>query len=272
MKLGLEQIRTDGGTQPRAELLIEVTEEYAEQMRAGVEFPPITVFFDGKEYWLADGFHRVGAHRRAFGADASIEVEVLQGTQADAQWYSYSVNKTHGLRRNNDDKERAVRAALKHPKSVGLSNCQIAEHCGVDEKTIRKYRRQMGATSEIPKSAETGSGTSQRGQSNPSGRTLATEREPRHRTGRDGRTINTANIGKQTPRSSSSAGGNTLSRNAYKPRLGHSKPCPMIPLTLPLNNPQLAAAALWQEFPASFIKTLVELLSQRLQDPEGEKA
>lgn len=41
MKLNYEQIRTDGGTQPRSQLLIEVMEDYAEQMRAGVEFPPI---------------------------------------------------------------------------------------------------------------------------------------------------------------------------------------------------------------------------------------
>ena len=114
MKLNLGQIRIDGGTQPRAELLIEVMEDYAEQMKAGVEFPPITVFFDGDAYWLADGFHRVGANKRAFGEDAPIEAEVIQGTQADAQWYSYSVNKTHGLRRNNEDKERAVRSALQH--------------------------------------------------------------------------------------------------------------------------------------------------------------
>jgi len=68
MKLDPKRIRIDGGTQPRAALLIDVMEDYAEQMRNGVEFPPITVFFDGKEYWLADGFHRLGA---ALGASGS---------------------------------------------------------------------------------------------------------------------------------------------------------------------------------------------------------
>jgi ParB-like chromosome segregation protein Spo0J len=28
-------------------------------MAAGGVFPPIVVFFDGAEYWLGDGFHRI---------------------------------------------------------------------------------------------------------------------------------------------------------------------------------------------------------------------
>ena len=31
-------------------------------MRAGDQFPPIDVFFDGQNYWLVDGFHRLQAH------------------------------------------------------------------------------------------------------------------------------------------------------------------------------------------------------------------
>ena len=64
MQLDIDQIRTDGGTQPRAELLIETIEDYAEQMQRNAEFPPVVVFFDGKEYWLADGFHRLAAAKQ----------------------------------------------------------------------------------------------------------------------------------------------------------------------------------------------------------------
>jgi hypothetical protein len=53
VKLNLEQIRTDGGTQPRATLRSDVIEDYAEQMRAGEDFDPVDVFFDGTHYWLA---------------------------------------------------------------------------------------------------------------------------------------------------------------------------------------------------------------------------
>ncbi len=42
-------------------------------------------------------------------------------------------------------------AALAHPKAATLSNRQIAEHCGVDEGTVRRYRAEM--TSGFPQSA-----------------------------------------------------------------------------------------------------------------------
>lgn len=77
-------------------------------------------------------------------------------------------------RRTNEDKRRAVEMALKHANAERLSNRQIAGHVGVDEKTIRTARKEMEATAEIPQS-ET-------------------------RTGRDGRTINVANIGKAPQR------------------------------------------------------------------------
>jgi hypothetical protein len=32
---------------------------YAEDMAAGAVFPAIVLFFDGAEYWLVDGFHRI---------------------------------------------------------------------------------------------------------------------------------------------------------------------------------------------------------------------
>jgi hypothetical protein len=57
----IANIRLDGGTQPRAVLDFEAIEDYAEAMGAGMKFPPVVVFYDGENYWLADGFHRVKA-------------------------------------------------------------------------------------------------------------------------------------------------------------------------------------------------------------------
>ena len=80
----------------------------------------------------------------------TIAANVRQGTLQDAQWESYSVNAGHGLKRSNADKERQVRNALRHPKAQGMSNVQIAKHVGVDDKTVRRYRTEMEAASEIP--------------------------------------------------------------------------------------------------------------------------
>jgi hypothetical protein len=170
--LALKQIRLDGDTQPREELHQESIDEYAEAYRADAAMPPLVVFWDGTDYWLADGFHRWhGATKADF---VKVECRIHQGTVEDARWYSYAANQTHGLRRTNQDKVKAVKAALRHPTGVKLSNEQIAEHVGVDPTTVAKYRKALTATQEIPESTK--------------------------RTGRDGRTTDTANIGRKPAR------------------------------------------------------------------------
>jgi hypothetical protein len=140
----LDQIRTDGGTQPRAAIDFDAVDDYTDAMVGGARFPPIVVFYDGTDYWLADGFHRVKAADQA-GLD-TIACDVRQGTQQDAQWYSYGANKAHGQRRTNDDKQRAVDAALRHPKAAKLSTRRIAEHCGVSHMMVQRWRDQISAS------------------------------------------------------------------------------------------------------------------------------
>ena len=167
--LPIDSIRTDGDTQPRAEIDAALVAEYAAAFHEHAQFPDLIVFDDGDRTWLADGFHRLRAARQV-GLE-KVPCEVHEGTLDDARWFSYSANQTHGLRRSNADKARAVKAALKHPEGAGLSDAQIAEHVGVTDKTVAKYRREVEGTPEIPESTV--------------------------RTGRDGRTTNTANIGKR---------------------------------------------------------------------------
>lgn len=166
MNLRIEQIRTDGGTQARAELSISDINDYAEAMRGGAVFPAIVVFYDGKTYWLADGFHRVQA---AISAEKKeLAADVRQGTQGDAVWFSCAANANNSIRRTNEDKRRAVMTALAHPNAT--SDGAIAVHCGVSQPFVSKLRP---ATHNGYESTE--------------------------RVGLDGRTINTANIGKTKP-------------------------------------------------------------------------
>ena len=146
MKLPLKKIRLDGGTQTRARVNEPMLTEYAQEMKGGAVFPPLVVFYDGTDYWLADGFHRWGA-AESIKLDA-IECEVRSGTMEDAQWFSYSANKTNGMRRSNDDKARAVKAALKHCGGL-KSNAEIARHVGVSREMVSDHRDRLQAAGEI---------------------------------------------------------------------------------------------------------------------------
>jgi len=148
--LPLSKLRTDGGTQPRSVLDFAVIEEYVEAMEAGVKFPPVDVFFDGSEYWLADGFHRV---RAVAGAELGVEVDEIACNVEDARWFSYAANKANGLYRSYEDKHRAIKAALNHPAAAGKSDRQIADHIGVSDKTVAAWREKLFPSSEIPKIA-----------------------------------------------------------------------------------------------------------------------
>jgi transposase-like protein len=144
----LDSIRTDGGTQPRLALDPKVIGDYQDLYEDGVQLPPITVYYDGSDYWLADGFHRLNAARAAGGGN--ILADIRPGTLADALWYSFGANKAHGLRRSHEDKQRAVMAALRHPACAGLSNREIGRHVGVDHKTVAVWREKLSG--EIPQS------------------------------------------------------------------------------------------------------------------------
>lgn len=148
MWLELNKIRRDGGTQPRLQMLSETVSEYAEDMKNGDTFPPVRVVYDGDQYWLVDGFHRIAAAEQ--NGYETFECDVLQGTLQDAQWLSFGVNAAHGERRNRWDVQRIIAAALVHPMSKELSDTAIAKHIHCDHKTVGAQRARMVAAGEVP--------------------------------------------------------------------------------------------------------------------------
>lgn len=152
MQLSISQLRLDGGTQPRAQLDLITIAEYADAMRAGAQFPAVTVFYDGEFYWLADGYHRVRAAEANGDGLATVEADVRQGSRRDAILFSASANVTHGLRRTNADKRRAVVALLSDPEWASWSDNEIARRCAVSPGLVGPLR------SEIGRDAETGRG------------------------------------------------------------------------------------------------------------------
>jgi hypothetical protein len=132
----LSKIRIDGGTQPRAELNQATVDEYAEAIKTGAQLPPVTLFYDGAHYWLADGFHRY------FGAKAAgrttIHEDITPGTLREAILYSLSANSKHGLRRSNADKRRAVQTLLSDAEWSKWPQSKLAEVCGVTREFVSR--------------------------------------------------------------------------------------------------------------------------------------
>ena len=102
----IEKIRIDGDTQPPLRLSEQTVTEYAEAISGGAKFPPIVVFHDGTDYWLASGFHRLLAMRSL--RKTRVGAEVRKGTARDARLYAAATNDTHGLRRAQGDLERGT--------------------------------------------------------------------------------------------------------------------------------------------------------------------
>ncbi|NLW84510.1 MAG: hypothetical protein GXY41_08950 [Phycisphaerae bacterium] len=143
--LPLSQLRIDGGTQPRVAINEEAVSDYAERLRESVVLPPVAAFFDGVVYWLADGFHRYHAHRRA-GREA-IAVDVHDGGLREAILYSVGANTEHGLRRTHEDKRKAVETLLTHEiasrdeNGNPWSDSDIARQCHVHHTTVGRIRK-----------------------------------------------------------------------------------------------------------------------------------
>ncbi len=142
-ELPLDVIRTDGGTQPRSKLDDATLAEYAESLADGACFPPVIVFFDGVQHWLADGFHRDAVHRRA--CRTTIPALVYPGTLRAAKLYAAGANANHGLRRSNEDKRRAVLTMLEDEEWSKWSNREIARRCRVSDVFVGKLRDSVTA-------------------------------------------------------------------------------------------------------------------------------
>lgn len=150
--LKIADIRLDGNTQARVAIHQTTVDEYAEVLTAGGELPPVVVFFDGAAHRLADGFHRVHAHR-SIGA-VTVRADVRDGTAREAQMHAYGANQTHGLRRTNDDKRKAVLGML--ALVPDWSDRSIAKHVGVAHTMVAAVRnpevaeRQQDARKKAP--------------------------------------------------------------------------------------------------------------------------
>ena len=147
-KLNLLAIRIDGGTQARLAINEAVVGEYAARMDDGEDFPPVTVFFDQTDYWLADGFHRYHAIQK--NGKASIDADVREGSLEDAILYSYGANSRRGLSMTPEDNLHIIKSMFCHPKWRLWSNNEIARQIGMSGAYIGRVKRDLERDEKIP--------------------------------------------------------------------------------------------------------------------------
>lgn len=146
-KIAITKITIDPRLQLRESLNWETVNDYTAAIEAGENLPPLSVVYDGKHYWLYDGFHRVEGFKGA--GRKQIDCDVVEGTFEDALWAALAANHTHGLRRTNADKRRAVEVALKQwPEK---SDRLLARQCGVSPTTVGTARNELSNLDSCPK-------------------------------------------------------------------------------------------------------------------------
>jgi len=138
IKLDLDLLVIDKGTQSRAEINRAQVAQYVEDIENGADFEPVYAIFDGLSYYLADGFHRYHAHRQA--GLKQINADVDNGTLDDAQLYATSANKNHGLPRTNADKRKAVMMTLENPRTKNWTDQAVADWVGVSRSFVLNIR------------------------------------------------------------------------------------------------------------------------------------
>jgi hypothetical protein len=114
---------------------------------------PITAFFDGAIYWLADGYHRVAAAKSV--PLVEVEVDVRQGTSREALWYAFGVNAQHGHARSRDDVARILKAIFDDEAWRAVPLREISRHTRIPETTVRRsYSKRFGASALAAASAQ----------------------------------------------------------------------------------------------------------------------
>jgi hypothetical protein len=126
----------------------KVVGEYAELLKEGVKFPAVSVLFDGTDFLLWDGFHRLYAHKEA-GID-SIDANISKGDMRDAIWMSFSANVKHGTPLPTTTKRDIIETILRDDEWCWKKQQEIADHVGVTRQYISKVQSDLDAARTRP--------------------------------------------------------------------------------------------------------------------------
>lgn len=141
-EISTDAIILDKRTQPRATVDEFIVNEYRVDMMNGDEFPPVMVFAENGNYYLADGWHRLLAAQQL--GRKTIACAIKPGTIREAILYSCSANADHGKRRTPGDVSRAINKLLNDPEWTMLSDGEIAKTCRATRSYVSQLRRSLG--------------------------------------------------------------------------------------------------------------------------------
>ncbi|MBO7686939.1 MAG: hypothetical protein J6V72_11180 [Kiritimatiellae bacterium] len=126
--------------QTRAGTDVDTINNYAEAMADGAAFPDVTVFTDGRHYWLADGFHRVMAAKQ--NGKAQISADVRKGTEDDAVVFGGTANNKQGKRPTRADVQHFLSMVWERREAIfggTPTGGNLAEKCGITRQAATKF-------------------------------------------------------------------------------------------------------------------------------------
>jgi transposase/uncharacterized ParB-like nuclease family protein len=131
-EIPVSKIEIIQGLMPRVEThtIEEKVEEYREAMELGSEFPPISVWKKGNEYWLIDGMHRLMASKKLGRTTIKAEVVELKD-MLEAKVMAITKNR-HGLPLTKEEK----RILAQNLYMEGVEIPELIKIFGVSERTI----------------------------------------------------------------------------------------------------------------------------------------
>lgn len=121
----------------------DAVSRYAQAYKDGEQLPPIVVFRDGDDLYLADGHHRVAAAKRAQLCE--LPAIVKKGDNRAATLYAAGANGQHGLPLTNADKRKIVGTLLADSEWKTWSNREIGRASRTSEALVRLVRKELDA-------------------------------------------------------------------------------------------------------------------------------
>ncbi|MBL4740638.1 MAG: ParB N-terminal domain-containing protein [Sneathiella sp.] len=153
--------------QVRADINPKTVEGYARCMKAGSEFPPVTVYNVDDKLFLIDGFHRVAAAEAVadvkMKATPVIDANVIQGTMGEAIAAAALANTTHGRPMKRNEHKNAFRMLAKSGQLEGKTTRHIADlmhnvvsHVSIHNWANKEFPDLLATKAKKRKKSETG--------------------------------------------------------------------------------------------------------------------